>query len=758
MKKATFIFLLVLPHLCDAQIAQELDNITAFNKLYGYVRYFHPSDEATMIDWDKFAIYGSGKVQKCKDAACLQKTLLELFEPIAPTIQIALTGQAKGFSARSITPPDTTGYSVVTWQHTGLGNGIRGNIYQSGRTNRPVTSSAATFSTITASIDLDKYRNKPFLFSASVKLAQGPGAAHLWARVDRPDRRPGFFDNMDKRPITSKNWQHYEIAGTINDDALKLFFGCFLEGKGKLMVDDLVLKIDEGNEWKAVYSNSFESDALNTFPVSVSGSREPDYKTLVTSNEASEGKRSVIIESIDHFAPYRPLFAKYCKPGEYIKKDLAGGLSVVVPLALYGKTTTTWPAGDKEKLLTLQRNLENVPTAPEMDIAVRTGGIIITWNVFQHFYPYFDVVKVNWEMAFKTAIEEAFTDRSSADYLKTLRWLTARLKDGHANVYSPEAMANEGYAPPIAWEWIEDKLVITKVGNDSLRVKPGDIVTTIDDIPSHKFFEEIYRGISAATSGWLNFRANSSSLFGPANSSLTLTLLDAQNSEKQITLTRTLALRDFYQLGEAAKEPISILMDGIYYINISKASMEQIRDRFPDLEKAKAIICDLRGYPNSNHEIISHLLHTNDTSQRWMRVPQIIYPDQENILGYVEMGWGMKAQKPHLDAEIFFLLDGSAISYAESFMGFIEHYDLATIVGQPSAGTNGNVNRFQIPGGYSISWTGMKVFKHDDSPLHGVGIRPDVYVQKTIQGIRDNRDEFLEKAIELATGKLLQRK
>lgn len=122
------------------------------------------------------------------------------------------------------------------------------------------------------------------------------------------------------------------------------------------------------------------------------------------------------------------------------------------------------------------------------------------------------------------------------------------------------------------------------------------------------------------------------------------------------------------------------------------------------------------------------------------------------------MGWSMIAQKPHLDAKVFFLLDGSAISYAESFMGFIEHYDLATIVGQPSAGTNGNVNRFQVPGGYNITWTGMKVFKHDGSPLHGVGILPDVYVQKTIQGIRENRDEFLEKAIELATTTQIQTK
>jgi C-terminal processing protease CtpA/Prc len=106
--------------------------------------------------------------------------------------------------------------------------------------------------------------------------------------------------------------------------------------------------------------------------------------------------------------------------------------------------------------------------------------------------------------------------------------------------------------------------------------------------------------------------------------------------------------------------------------------------------------------------------------------------------------------KPYLgDKQIIFITDGSAISYAESFMGYIEGYKLATIVGQPTAGTNGNINPFKLPGGYSLSWTGMKVYKHDGSQHHGIGVKPDIYVSKTIEGIKARRDEFLEKAIEM---------
>jgi C-terminal processing protease CtpA/Prc len=85
-------------------------------------------------------------------------------------------------------------------------------------------------------------------------------------------------------------------------------------------------------------------------------------------------------------------------------------------------------------------------------------------------------------------------------------------------------------------------------------------------------------------------------------------------------------------------------------------------------------------------------------------------------------------------------------------MGIIEHYKLATIIGQPTAGTNGNINNISLPGGYNVIFTGMKVVKLDGSQHHGVGAKPDIYVNKTIKGIREGRDEYLEKAMEVAEG------
>ncbi|MEX2232990.1 MAG: S41 family peptidase [Cyclobacteriaceae bacterium] len=173
------------------------------------------SDEAAALNWDKFAAYGSREVEKCNNSQELHLTLLALFKPVALSIQI-FAGKEESFTIKSLTPPDTAGFKVVTWQHLGLGLGHPKNIYSSVRTNRKsILSNDRAFSTITAAVEMEKYRNKEFRLTGSVRLIDGPGTAQLWARIDKPNQKVGFFDNMDDRPIASAQWKTYDLATII---------------------------------------------------------------------------------------------------------------------------------------------------------------------------------------------------------------------------------------------------------------------------------------------------------------------------------------------------------------------------------------------------------------------------------------------------------------------------------------------------------------------------------------------------------------
>ena len=79
----------------------------------------------------------------------------------------------------------------------------------------------------------------------------------------------------------------------------------------------------------------------------------------------------------------------------------------------------------------------------------------------------------------------------------------------------------------------------------------------------------------------------------------------------------------------------------------------------------------------------------------------------------------------------------------------MKHNKLAILVGQPTAGANGDVIQTYLSGDLKVNWTGLLARNPDRSRFFGVGIIPDVIVDKTVDDIKNGRDPELEKALEL---------
>ena len=733
-------------------VTRSIQNIETFARLYGYVRYFYPGDEAAAMDWERLAVYGVKQVKKARDAAELKSILEELFMPIAPALIIHETRHTASFPVDSITPPGAAGMNVVGWQHLGVGFGSSASLYKSIRLNRKNILSAPSnaFGTITRCLDAAPYRGKPIKLRAAAKVAAGQG--QLWLRVDKQSGNMGFFDNMGDRPAVSNQWNYYEIKGTVDADAQEICYGCMLVGRGNMWTDDFQLYVKEDSQseiWKpiAIPNPDFEADKEGIKPEGWGGGGN-GYSFQVTSETAAKGGKSVHVQSQDvllsnELFPQKPPF------GTIIAKELGSGLSCLMPIALYGTETQTVPVASLDQLGRLKAAI-NKDAAGQFSVEdpdARLADIVISWNIFQHFFPYFDAVKTDWKAALPAALADAWDDKNQQDFLKTLRRFTAKLKDGHVRVIL-KGDTSESFCLPLAWEWIENQLVITGVFDGTLtQIKVGDVVAKINGVSAKAALEKEEQYISAATLGWKRYRSLYALLVGEKNQEFRLEIAGDGKTHLE-TLRASLGMQEYYDLSRKAAVKSKTLEEGIYYLNLDQIGMEEIDKLMPELEKAKAIICDLRGYPKSNHQLICHLLKEKDTAQ-WMWVPQIIYPDYQQVT-YLKTGWFLEPLKPRLTAKMFFITDGRAISYAESFLGYIEGYKLATIVGQPSAGTNGDINPFPLPGGYFINWTGLRVLKLDGSQHHGVGIIPNVAVERTIKGVKEGRDEFLEKALELA--------
>lgn len=421
--------------------------------------------------------------------------------------------------------------------------------------------------------------------------------------------------------------------------------------------------------------------------------------------------------------------------------DLGGGVSCLVPLALYADATGTLPHS-KSPVTDPQTG---VVKYSGNDRSTRLADVALAWNVLQHFYPYFDVVKVDWPQVLRETLSAAANDTDETAFLNTLRRMIAQLQDGHGGVYN---MSDRGvfYRVPVVFGWVEERLIITQVVDEAGGLRPGDIVVKVDGQPSAEVLAERESLISGATLQWRRFNSVRRLGFGSKDSQMVLDVLTQDGQTRSVTLQRTPA----QPLQETRPAKVQEIKPGIFYLDLDRMADADFYAVLPKLETAKGIIFDLRGYPKVMPDLIGHLIDKPATSAIW-NIPLVTTPDHVNF-GYISEGrWNLQPKKPQLKAKIAFLTDGRAISYAESILGIIEAYKLAEIVGETTAGTNGNINPFTLPGNYEVVWTGMKVLKHDGSQHHGIGIRPTVPVSRTIRGVAENRDEQLERAIAIVS-------
>ncbi|MGG4397075.1 S41 family peptidase [Paenibacillus thiaminolyticus] len=600
MKKISLLFITAIIFLMSAVPAfaketekvanQELENVRAFAKLYGYVRFFHPSDENEKIDWNRFAIHGVSKVRAAKTKDELTATLGELFYPIAPTMN--LTKQDK---AIRLSPP-AQAKNLTAWLHIGVGLKTENSIYKSLRLQ--------------------------------------------------------------------------------SDDPSKLNF---IIG-GELKLTDRVLQA-----------------------------------------------------------------------GETVTKQITPGVYAHIPLVLYRDDKGTIGATPKSThaLKQLQQQLASIDVTKASldDENVRLANIVITWNVLQHFYPYFDVVKVDWEQTLTKTLEQSLKDSTADQFFQTMRQMLEKTQDGHSLIQQVNQTREQAYLP-ISVQWIEDQVVIANA-KEGIDLKPGDIIVNIDGQSATSYFKQLEQYISGSTQ-LKRWTAAQQFVAGKIGKEAKLTV---QRGESKFNISIPFSDKD--KVVDEFIRPVSIdkVADEIFYVNTAQVTPHLFKEKQNELANAKGVIFDLRGYPTQSEiihlQMLSYLIDRQSTSPKF-DIPIFLYPDHDQRNdSYLNLQSTIEPLQPKFKGKIVFLTYGASLSAVEATMGVVEHYQLGEIVGETTAGVNGNINYINLPGGVDVRWTGMRVLKHDGSQHHLIGIQPTVPVERTIKELREGRDIYMEKAIEI---------
>jgi C-terminal processing protease CtpA/Prc len=318
--------------------------------------------------------------------------------------------------------------------------------------------------------------------------------------------------------------------------------------------------------------------------------------------------------------------------------------------------------------------------------------------------------------------------------------VVAEVRDGHGNVYDVAAGQPIGTLP-LQLRMLDGRLIVTGSGQPDVPI--GSVVKAIDDTPAaDRFAKEVQ--LASGTMQWKQYRAARDVLTCRAGSTVKLSIEQPSGSAKDATLS---CQRYTARLLESRPDTIAELEPGIWYVDVTRARMAQVRAMLDKLASARGVVFDLRGYPTeAGRQILPHLISAAE-DDRWMHVSRISGPFGE-IGDWQSMSWNVGPATPRIASRRVFLTDGRAISYAESVMGYVRDHKLATIIGSTTAGTNGNIADFAVPGGFTIVFTGMRVTRHDGrTPFHLVGVSPDIPLEPTLAGIRAGRDEVLERAL-----------
>lgn len=401
----------------------------------------------------------------------------------------------------------------------------------------------------------------------------------------------------------------------------------------------------------------------------------------------------------------------------------------------------------------LKKETENVGAFPQR--AHRLLGLCHLWNAIEYFYPYKELLDEDWGAVLRNFLPRFEEASNSQEYALAIAELSTHIPDGHVTVVSEALKEFFGVAaPPVAARVIEEQLaVVGYLDETSARevgIEVGDVILEVDGEPATDRLRRYEKYLAASTASARRARAARFVLHGP-ESDLTLRIVDKTKRIRDVLLKRK---REFYgrQLKRSG-DVVALLRDDIGYVDLERLTADHASEVFEKLGGTKAIIFDLRGYPQGTMPLIAPWLVGGRRGNAALFRRPLVSPDprEEKSFEFVQRVGETEKSKYH--GQVFALIDDRTISQGEHSALYLESAARTTSVGTPSAGTNGDVTYVYLPGGVTFYFTGQAVMHGDGRALQRIGIVPDVHIAPTLTGIRTGKDEVLAKAFELAAQK-----
>ncbi|MEI6346559.1 MAG: S41 family peptidase [Bacteroidota bacterium] len=385
---------------------------------------------------------------------------------------------------------------------------------------------------------------------------------------------------------------------------------------------------------------------------------------------------------------------------------------------------------------------------------IRLLGLFRYWNIIQYCYPYRYITDQQWNDVLRESIPAFYNSNDSDSYANALFLITAKTNDGHSSTRNKNgfsAFPFYYFAPYIISNIDESVVVFGKYsvkGEYAFQLKQGDVIRKINGIEIEKLVDERLRYVGGS---------HIQSTVGRASMALLTSMKDTTYHVAVLRENKVIELDvksiSFSQLDNnhfCKEEKKMFLRDSVVYFtpctfrDYNRENFEKI------LSGCKSLIIDLRYYSANSWwmwQFISDKLLPQSKKYSGISHLNNKYPGMFIHKEYQKIG---RKNKNYFKGNIVVIVDRTIMSSYEHLTLALQACPNTTVVGCHTAGANGDVMPFKLPGGFDSQISSVGIYYPDGYQLQRNGVKIDVAVYPTIEGLREGRDEQLEKAIEIA--------
>lgn len=388
------------------------------------------------------------------------------------------------------------------------------------------------------------------------------------------------------------------------------------------------------------------------------------------------------------------------------------------------------------------------------DARYRLLGLFRYWNAIEYFYPYLDVFEEDWHELLSSFIPKMAEGEDKHSYEGTLTELSARLRDAHLGLMGGAFLIEEfgPYAAPVRLTKAEGKLVVLEVCRDLCETEcplmAGDVLVNVDGVDIDDRIKMVKKYVPANTDEKL-LGAPSFYILRSHDKAMKITVL-RDGTEQDFTVECT---AEGFSMLPACDSSHEILENNIGLINPSKLEEGELDKIMEEFSETDGLIVDLRQYPKMGvpFTLEKYLL---DKTEPFVMIskPSIAVPG--TFIRYMQQTeYDVEKDAPYFyPKKVVLLMNEQSQSAAEFFIMELRGGPNVTVMGENSIGSNGNVAGLPLPGGGEALLSAIGIYNPDGGRTHRIGLTPDIYVERTIAGVKEGRDEYIEAAVQYLSG------